>query len=185
MRPLRSSRPVPRQPVLPPGADAEGEPVMSSVRVTAARLRQLADELPDRYAAPLLHLSRARVLTGAQLDRLLTEPDLSPDTADRVRRRIMTRLGELGLVATMARRVGGVRAESAGHVHVLTPAGYKLAAVLTGMRTPRRVRHSRAPGPKFVNHAIDIAEIYDQLTESSPAGTFRVAEFVTEPVGDQ
>jgi hypothetical protein len=40
----------------------------SPLRLTTARLRQLAVELSDRYTAPLTHLARARVLTGHQLD---------------------------------------------------------------------------------------------------------------------
>lgn len=41
---------------------------MTPVRLTTARLRQLAGELPDRYTDPLIHLAPARVLTGHQLD---------------------------------------------------------------------------------------------------------------------
>jgi len=33
----------------------------------------------------------------------------------------------------------------------------------------------------FIHHALDIAEIYVQLTEASRDGGFRVAAFVTEP----
>jgi Replication-relaxation len=154
---------------------------MNAARLTPARLRQLTTDLPDRYTTPLLHLSRARVLTGQQLDRLLQHPADTERTAERARQRVMTRLIELGLAATLERRIGGIRAGSAGHVHVLTPAGHKLAALLTGQQPPRRIRHTRAPGPMFVHHALDIAEIYVQLTEASRAGGFQVAAFVTEP----
>lgn len=154
---------------------------MTHIRLTTARLRQLAAELSPRYTAPLAHLAAARVLTGAQLDRLLADLDTSADTTSRVRRRIMTRLAALGVVGTLERRIGGVRAGSAGHVHVLTPAGHRLVALLDGQPTPRRARHSRAPGPMFVNHALDIAEVYIQLTETSRTGTFGVAAFLTEP----
>jgi hypothetical protein len=154
---------------------------MNATRLTPARLRQLAAELPDRYTTPLLHLARARLLSGYQLDRLLTDPELSSETAGRVRRRIMTRLTSLGLTATLERRIGGIRAGSAGHIHVLTPAGHTLAAILASQPPPGRIRHYRAPGPMFVNHALDIAEIYVQLTEHSRGGGFRVAAFVTEP----
>jgi hypothetical protein len=145
---------------------------MSAARLTAARLRQLAAELPNRYTLPLLHLSRARVLSGGQLDRLLRQPDTAPKAASRARQRAMTHLIGLGLVARLDRRIGGVRAGSAGYVHVLTPAGYKLAAILTGQQLPGPVRRFRAPGPRFVAHALDIAEIYVQLTESSHARGF-------------
>jgi Replication-relaxation len=154
---------------------------MSGARITPARLRLLAAELPDRYTRPVLHLSRARILTGAQLDRLLRQPGTAPRTAERARQRAMTYLCRLGLAATLDRRIGGVRAGSAGHVHVLTPAGHKLAALLAGQQPPRRIRHSRAPGTMFVYHALDIAEIYVQLTEASRDRSVRVAAFVTEP----
>jgi hypothetical protein len=156
---------------------------MTSPRLTLARLRHLADELSDRHTTVLLHLSRARVLTGRQLDRLLEpDPGSAARTAERARQRAMARLTVLGLVDTLDRRVGGVRAGSAGHVHVLTTAGHTLAALLEGDRLPRRVRHSRRPGPMFLAHAIDIAEIYVQLVEHSRSGSgFTVAAFVTEP----
>lgn len=155
---------------------------MSGARLTTVRLRQLADELPDRYTAPLMHLSRARVLTGSQLDRLLGQPDTASRTAERARQRVMTHLSSLGLVRMLDRRIGGARAGSAGYVHALTAAGHKLVALLTGQQPPRRIRHSRVPGAMFLAHALDIAEIYVQLTtEASRAGAFRVAEFVTEP----
>jgi len=153
---------------------------MSGARITRARLRLLADELPDRYTMPVLHLSRARALSGGQLDRLLQQPGTAPRTAERARQRAMTHLCHLGLAATLERRIGGVRAGSAGYVHVLTPAGHKLAALLTGQQPPQRIRHSRAPGRTFIAHALDIAEIYVQLTEKSRSGGFRVAAFVTE-----
>lgn len=154
---------------------------MTHTRLTTARLRQFAAELPPRYTAPLIHLSRARVLTGAQLDRLLADPDTTPDTTGRVRRRIMTRLAALGVVGALDRRIGGARAGSAGYVHVLTPGGHRLVALLDGVPTPRRVRHSRAPGPMFIRHALDIAEVYVQLTEASHTGAFGVAAFYAEP----
>jgi hypothetical protein len=150
-------------------------------RLTTARLRQLAAELPDRYTEPVLHLSRARALSGGQLDRLLRQPDTAPRTAERARQRAMTHLCHLGLAATLDRRIGGIRAGSAGYVHVLTPAGHKLAALLTGQQPPRRIRHSRAPGAMFIHHALDIAEIYVQLTEKSRSDSIRVAAFITEP----
>jgi hypothetical protein len=153
---------------------------MSGARLTPARLRQLADELPDRYTVLVLHLSRARVLSGDQFDRLLQHPDTTPKTAQRARQRAMTHLCQLGLATTLDRRIGGVRAGSAGNVHVLTPAGHKFAALLTAQR-PRRIRRSRAPGRAFVAHALDIAEIYVQLTEKSRDGNFQVAAFITEP----
>lgn len=154
---------------------------MTAARLTAGRLRQLADELPARYTVPLLHISHARVLTGQQLDRLLHDAGGPPQAATRARQRAMAHLARLGLVSTVNRRVGGVRAGSAGHVHTLTPAGHKLAAILAGRTLPAAVRRFRPPGPLAMDHALDVAEIYVQLVEASRTGGFQVAAFVTEP----
>lgn len=152
-----------------------------AVRLTSIRLRRLAEELPARYTAVLPHLERARVLTGNQLDRLLAEAEVDSHTTARVRRRIMNRLCDLGLADTLERRIGGVRAGSAGHIYTLTSAGHKLLALINGAQPPQRARHSHNPGTLFLAHALAISEIYASLIRASRAGGFRVAVFVTEP----
>ncbi len=154
---------------------------MTHIRLTTARLRQLTAELSPRYTTPLPHLARARALTGAQLDRLLAEPELSGQTVGRVRRRIMARLAHLGLVAMLGRRIGGVRAGSAGHVYTLTTAGHRLLALLDGAPSPARTQPSHNPGALFLTHALTISGIYVDLIEQSRGGGFQVASFVTEP----
>lgn len=154
---------------------------MSPGRLTMARLRRLAEQLPARYTAVLPHLDRARVLTGNHLDQLMAEPGTSEQTTARVRRRIMGRLCDLGIVDTLERRIGGVRAGSAGHVYTLTTAGHKLLALLGGEQPSQRVRHSSAPGTLFLAHALAISEIYVHLIQASRGQDFRVATFVTEP----
>lgn len=131
---------------------------MTTLRLTAAPLRQLADEPSDRYTAPLLHLSRARLLSGWQLDRLLRQPATASRATERARQRAMTHLCRLGLAATLDRRIGGARAGNAGYIHVLTPAGYKLAALLTSTQIPGQMRRFRAPGPMFTAHIAHAAK---------------------------
>ena len=150
-------------------------------RVTSVRLHRLAEELTPRYTAPLPHLARVRLLSGAQLDRLLADPGMSPETVGRVRRRIMTRLTSIGLVTTLGRRVGGVRAGSAGHVYALTTAGHRLLALLNDQPAPRRTQPSRMPGDLFLAHALTISGIYVDLVETSRNGGFHLHTFTTEP----
>jgi Replication-relaxation len=150
------------------------------VRISTAKLRQLAADLTPRYTTPLTHLARARLLTGAHLDRLLTEPDLSSDTTSRVRRRIMNRLRGARLVAALDRRIGGARAGSAGHVYTLTPAGHAFLAVQAGQPRPTRIHTPLGVGAPFLAHALAIAEIYVQLIErTTPEATLAI--FATEP----
>lgn len=154
---------------------------MTRPRVSSLRLRLLTKEIPTRYTTPLPHLARTRVLTGAHLDRLLATPEHSPETTARMRRRIMTRLCGLGLVDTLARRIGGARAGSAGHVYTLTSAGHVFLALLNGEPSPGRRRHARNPGELFLTHALAISGIYVDLIEHSRSGAFQMASFTTEP----
>lgn len=154
---------------------------MASSRISTARLKLLVEEIPDRYTAPLIHLDRARVLTGAHLDRLLADPMLPNETVARVRRRIMTRLHRAGLVHMLDRRIGGVRAGSAGHVYTLTHAGRVFLALCDNAPIPNRTRQfAREPGALFLLHALTISGVYVDLVEISRADS-RVHTFRTEP----
>jgi Replication-relaxation len=152
-----------------------------SARVTGARLRLLAEELTPRYTTPLPHLARARLLTGTQLDQLLAEPDTTAATTARLRRRIMTRLIDLGLVTTLQRQIGGVRAGSAGHVYTLTPTGHRVLATLTGQPCPSHTKKPATPGALFLFHALAISDIYVRLIEASRNHTVTMSRFDSEP----
>jgi hypothetical protein len=154
---------------------------MTPSRISSARLHSLSKELLPRYTAPLPHLAHARLLSGAQLDRLLGEPGLSPETVGRVRRRIMARLVALGLVTMLNRRVGGIRAGSVGHVYALTTAGHRLLAILSGQPEPARHQPVRAPGELFLHHTLAVSGVYVDLIENSRGGVFSVHTFTTEP----
>jgi protein involved in plasmid replication-relaxation len=142
---------------------------------------QLACELTTHYTTPLPHLARARLLTGAHLDRLLAQPHLSEQTTARERRRIMTHLHDLGLVTTLRRRIGGVRAGSAGHVYTLTPTGHRVLATLTGQPCPSHVKKPATPGALFLSHALEISDIYVRLIEASRNHTVTMSRFDSEP----
>jgi hypothetical protein len=148
--------------------------------MSTAKLRQLAADLTPRYTAPLTHLDRARLLTGAQLDQLLAEPDLSTQTVARVRRRIMNRLRDARLVTVFDRPIGGVRAGSAGHIYALTPAGHAFLAIQAGQPRPTRTYTLANVGAAFLTHALAVSEIYVQLiTRAAPDA--QLAVFATEP----
>lgn len=150
--------------------------------ISPARLTQLAGDLPARYTTALLHLAPVRVLTGAHLDQLLAEPDTTPETTARIRRRIMTRLTELGLVMILQRRVGGVRAGSTGHIYTLTPAGYRFLAIIQGQLCPPRSRPSATPSALFLSHTLAVSNIYVQLiTTSRDHNDLWLVRFVIEP----
>jgi hypothetical protein len=132
-------------------------------RLSARRLRELADDLSDRDRAVLDALATARVLSGGQLERLLFI-DIAPSARGRIRRRVLGRLVASGLVQTLERRVGGVRAGSAGLVYALSAAGHRLRDLGTSGQVRRRSAHT--PGALFLAHALAVGEVFVQLHEA-------------------
>jgi hypothetical protein len=135
------------------------------------------DQLSDRDHAILADLERTHVLTGAQLQRLRFADIAKPSRA-RDRRRVLTRLADHGFVSTLDRRIGGVRAGSAGHVYRLTPTARRL---LDMQRQQPAARRPRIPGAPFLNHALAVSDIYVTLIEASRINDFCVSTFDTEP----
>ncbi|MBV9011177.1 MAG: replication-relaxation family protein [Pseudonocardiales bacterium] len=150
-------------------------------RITTTQLAALVDQLSDRDHAILADLQRTLVLTGAHLQRLHFD-HVNHNSRARDRCRVLDRLTQRGLVSTLDRRIGGVRAGSAGHVYTLTPAGRRYLALQRDQASPPRSRRFHTPSAPFLNHALAISDTYVSLTEASRHHEFQVATFTTEPV---
>jgi hypothetical protein len=149
-------------------------------RITSTDLDTIANRLSSRDHAILTDLDRTHVLTGEQLQRLhFTSIDAGAQARDR--RRVLQRLTDLDLVSTLDRRVGGIRAGSAGHVYTLTPAGRRLQALQRGQQLTKRLRRAHTPGAPFLAHALMISEIYVELVEASRNQNFHLSTFQGEP----
>jgi hypothetical protein len=105
------------------------------------------------------------VLSGAQFERLAFA-EIAETARGRVRRRVLGRLVALGLVATLERRVGGVRAGSAGLVYALSAGGQRLLDEYSG-GGPLRRRPAYTPGALFLAHALAVSEVYVGLHEAA------------------
>jgi hypothetical protein len=153
--------------------------VGSGRRVTGARVAGIARDLSERDKAILDDVGRVRVLTGRQVERLHFA-ELVGRHRDRTRRRVLERLVGLGLLIPLERRIGGVRAGSAGLVFALGPAGQRLTAVQdTGIGA--RVRKPGTPTARFMIHNLAVAELYVGLVEAARAGAFSLTDFRAEP----
>lgn len=151
----------------------------SGSRLSQRRLRELADELSERDRAVLAALRTVRILSGAQAERLLFA-EIAGSARARIRRRVLGRLVALGLVETLERRVGGVRAGSGGLVYALSGGGHRLLD-LDSPREAQRRRPAYTPGPLFLAHALAISEIYVALVElARQPGGFRLRQFAVE-----
>lgn len=153
--------------------------VGSGRRVTGARVNEIARELSERDRAILDDVGRVRVLTGRQVERLHFA-GFSGRHRDRTRRRVLERLVRLQLLTPLERRIGGVRAGSAGLVFVLGPAGQRLLAA-RDHGSGGRVRRPGTPTPRFMIHNLAIAELYVGLVEAGRAGAFTLTDYRAEP----
>ena len=146
---------------------------MAATYVTAAGLERLARDLTDRDGAVLDSLNRLRLATTAQLGALHFSGGATAEADARACRRTLARLRNARLVHPLDRRVGGVRAGSAGITWALGVAGQRL---LARGGVPRR---PWTPSPDFIDHRLAITQLYvDLMTTSGPG---RVHRFEAEP----
>lgn len=139
--------------------------------------------LSDRDRAILGDLRRVRLLTGRQLERLHFADLATLNARGSDRRRVLGRLHRLELVTTLPRRVGGVRAGSAGLVYALDARAHRLQEVWDGAAADSavRVRRPWAIGWPFVEHTLDVSELYVRLRERERVGGGRLIRFDAEP----
>lgn len=150
-------------------------------RVTTSRLLAIDAELDGRDRFLIEELSMLRLASHAQLAALLPSGDgASAASQARVNRRRLSRLAALGIFARLDRRIGGVRAGSAGYVYYLGAVGQRLVAYWRGQGFVRgRLRPE--PGSRSVRHRLAVSELYVQARLAERAGTLEVLEFAAEP----
>lgn len=156
---------------------------MRSPYITQGHAELLAGRLSDRDRAILVDLARVRVLTARQLDRLHFA-DLAPGSRERSRRRVMARLVEHRLVATLERTVGGARSGSAGYVFGLDVAAQRVLPLVGGAECASppsgRTRAPDTPGTLFLAHALDVSGLFVALKERERAGDLTLAQYAVE-----
>ncbi|WP_189983485.1 replication-relaxation family protein [Streptomyces capoamus] len=154
-----------------------------TARLSLARVETLAAALSPRDRSIILDLARARMLRGSQMTRLHFD-DLAPNSRDRVRRKVLSRLISIGFVATLERPIGGVRAGSSGLIYVLDSGGQRALPFIMAaeeMEPPTRARKPWTPGQAFLLHSLDVSELYVRLVEARRSALLHLAEFLTEP----
>ena len=84
------------------------------------------------------------------------------------RRRVLARLVANQLLTPLDRRIGGVRAGSAGLVFALGPAGQRLQALVADELSPsRRSRQPDTPTVRFLSHQLAVSELYVEFVEQT------------------
>jgi Replication-relaxation len=122
----------------------------------------------------LRDVASLRLVTGQQLERLHFAELGEPSRAV-VRRRVLRRLTNWCVLATLERRIGGVRAGSAGLVFALGVAGKRLLAGDAQARRPNM------PGERYIRHVLAVSQLYVDLVEHEREGALRLDAFAAEP----
>ncbi len=137
-------------------------------------VEQLRDQLSTRDLAVLGSSRRFRLATGDQLRRLHFRHHATPETGARVARRVLSRLAGLGLLVRLNRRIGGIRAGSAGRVYALSPLGHRVLGTEIRKRTTE-------PSFTFIKHTLAITELSTTLIELDADNQIDLLELQPEP----
>lgn len=120
-------------------------------RIGEVQLARLDERLSDRDRQVLKLLARHGFMSTRHVEGFAFT-DHSAATAQRLSRRLMSRLQRSGLIIALTRRVGGVRAGSSAKIWQLSAAGRRLMA---GER-----RRPHEPSPRLLAHRLLAADVH-------------------------
>lgn len=153
--------------------------------MTRSDLDTLKDRLTERDYQLLRDVEKYRLLTTKHIQRLHFDPvHPTPTAAARACNRTLSRLREARVLNALERRIGGVRAGSAGFVWYVGPAGERVLETLDPGKASGR-RNYREPSRHFVEHTLAIAELAVQTIEAGQHGDMEVLELQAEPASWQ
>jgi len=135
---------------------------MSDKRISKRQLLEMNNNFSDRDRNILHTIQRCRYITSGQLQRLLLTDATTHVAALKATNRTLAKLGELGLIEALPRRVGGTRGGSGAHIWHLRPPGEHLLR-LTG--SVARLNCSFTPSPQFLTHTLAATECFVRLHE--------------------
>ena len=138
-------------------------------------LASIVSELSERDWKILDTVRRHRFATTAQLTTLHFS-SITPSACASVARRVLARLRRLGLLDTLTRRVGGVRAGSSGLVHYLSARGDRL---LRHEHNQRR-RRFHEPSQTFLRHTLAVGDIHVALATAEQRGELELVAISLE-----
>jgi len=145
-------------------------------RISSACLDHISSQLTPTDKAVVRLVSRARLCSGAQLERLFWHEG-APASRARQARRTLSRLTAWRLLDRLPRMVGGRRAGSRGFIYTLGPSGVRLLAREEG----GRARRLSAPGDRYINHTLAVSQLYVELVATGRAGHADLIAFDFEP----
>lgn len=152
-----------------PAADSSavgGTPVtdcQAPRRISKRQLLEIDSRLGERDRQLLAAVQQHRYLMTGQMQRLIFTDAANPSAGLRAASRNLKKLSELGLISSLSRRIGGVRAGSGSFIWYITHAGERLLRLHDNRAFP--VRRHCEPSPFFLAHTLAVAEIAIKFTE--------------------
>ncbi|TDD28359.1 hypothetical protein E1218_07515 [Kribbella turkmenica] len=141
-------------------------------------LANLRHNLSPRDLAILRSISAHRFLTTQHVRALLFSDHASELSATRSSNRVLRRLSRDKLITALDRRVGGVRAGSAGYVWRVTAAAHRLLQTEDGEGISRRYRE---PSQRLLAHTLAIADTHVALNRAASSDGLELVTVQVEP----
>jgi hypothetical protein len=146
-------------------------------RVSAKALTDMQRMMSDQDRALLLFVQAVRVATTSQLRRAMPVGAADVESAARIARRRLQRLGEWRILDRLPTRAAGGRGGgSDSYVWFVGPAGRRLLARMgfTGKRLG-------TPSERFLCHALGVTETVLRLREANSSGELELLSWEAEP----
>lgn len=137
----------------------------------------MRERLSVRDMAIIAQVAELRLMSARQIQAIHfpgSEHD-NEQAATRARQRVLERLCRERLLIRLERRIGGLRAGSAGLVLALGPVGQRVLA----RAGPRRRSHE--PTLRFVDHTLAIAQLVVDVSLAARQGRLDVLDCQAEP----
>ncbi|MCI8634071.1 MAG: hypothetical protein HFJ05_00505 [Eubacterium sp.] len=148
-------------------------------RVSKKQLLEIDSRLGARDRELLHAVQKYRYLMTGQAQKLLFTDAANPSAGLRAASRTLKKLSEFGLVSSLSRRIGGVRAGSSSLIWYLTHAGERLLRLSSNETHP--IRRFFEPSPHYLAHSLAVAESAIQLIEICREHEPEIASLQLEP----
>ncbi len=145
--------------------------------VSARGIKRLRDALSDRDKAIIRQVDALKLMSGRQIQAIHfpAGAHVSDLSATRARQRVLMRLIRDGLLMPLERRVGGVRAGSAGLVVAPGPLARRVLVI------GERRRRFHEPTARFFDHTLAVSQVFVDLTVAAHEGRIESVEVECEP----
>lgn len=148
-------------------------------RVSRRQLLEIDSRLGKRDREILNAAQQYRYLMTGQIQRLLFTDTTNSSAGLRAASRSLKKLKEFGLVNSLSRRIGGVRAGSGSLIWYITHAGERLLRLQDNRAYPIRRRFE--PSAYFLAHTLAVAETALQLIELCRKHELQITVLQLEP----